>query len=111
MKKVTVTLIMLMLVQVLAMAQYTGGNGRGDFMLGFSPCSNPASGGEIEAGQTICDGTTPAEITNKTTPAGYTGTLQYKWQSSTTSAIAGFDDIDPVSAGTGYSPGALTATT
>ena len=73
MKKVTVPLIMLMLVQVLVMAQYTGGNGRGDFMLGFSPCSNPASGGEIEAGQTICEGTTPAEITNKTSPAGYTG--------------------------------------
>jgi len=36
MKKVILTLISLILVQALAMAQYTGGNGRGDFSLGYT---------------------------------------------------------------------------
>jgi len=76
--------------------------------LGFT---NPADGGEIQEAQTICEGTVPAGLTNKTTPTGYTGILQYKWQSSTTSASAGFTDIITAATGTGYSPGALTVTT
>ena len=75
-----------------------------------SPCTNPTSGGTIAAAQTICNNTAPAAFTNSAFPTGHSGTLEYKWQSSTTSAAAGFIDIASSNSAT-YTSGALTATT
>ena len=75
-----------------------------------SPCNNPTSGGTIAAAQTICNNTAPAAFTNSALPSGHTGTLEYKWQKSTTSAAAGFIDIASSNSAT-YTSGALTATT
>ncbi|MCF8374710.1 MAG: choice-of-anchor D domain-containing protein, partial [Bacteroidales bacterium] len=73
-------------------------------------CTNPTDGGTIGIAQTICSGATPLTINNITLPSGEVGTLAYKWQSSTTSATAGFSDI-AASNSESYAPGALTATT
>lgn len=73
-------------------------------------CINPTSGGTISSNQTICSGSSPSGLTSSTLPSGYTGTLEYKWQSSTTSASSGFSDI-ATSNSASYSPGALTTTT
>jgi uncharacterized protein (TIGR02145 family) len=74
------------------------------------PCVNPTNGGSIGSNQVGCGSFTPVPLTNITLPAGYTGTLEYKWQESTTSGVAGFSDI----AGSntpGFSPGSLSQTT
>ena len=73
------------------------------------PCVNPTSGGTIAAAQTICSGGTPSAFTSSAAPSGYTGTLEYKWQMSTTSSSAGFSDIASSNAET-YASGTLTAT-
>ena len=73
-------------------------------------CTNPTSGGTIAADQTICSGTVPAAFTSSTAASGNTGTLEYKWQLSTTSNSSGFSDIASSNTTT-WSPGALTATT
>ena len=54
-----------------------------------APCSNPTDGGKIAAGQTICFAMVPAPFTNVSPATNFTGTLEYKWQSST-------DNIDYV---------------
>jgi hypothetical protein len=46
------------------------------------PCSNPANGGSIASSQTICFGTAPDPFTSISGATGYTGILEYKWQSS-----------------------------
>ena len=74
------------------------------------PCANPTSGGTIAAGQAICSGMQPAELTSLTLPEGYTGTLEYKWQYSIISASSGFADIGTAT-GIIYAPGTLTQTT
>src|SRR5438552_17410594 len=43
----------------------------------------------VAAAQTICSGSTPAALTGST-PTGGSGTYTYLWESSTTSAVAGF---------------------
>ena len=74
-------------------------------------CTNPTNGGTIGSAQTICSGRTAAELTQTVAPAGtVAGSLQYKWQISTTSAAAGFADISGATSST-YQPGALTQTT
>ncbi|MFZ4399641.1 MAG: beta strand repeat-containing protein [Bacteroidales bacterium] len=73
-------------------------------------CSNPTDGGSISGAQTICSGLTPQPIANTTLPAGHSGTLEYKWQSSTTSAATGFTDIALATSST-YTPGLLNTTT
>ena len=70
-------------------------------------CTNPTLGGTIATDQTICAGDTPAPITSTTVASGQTGTLEYKWQSSSTSDIAGFTDISSSNSLT-YSPGILS---
>ncbi|SHJ40722.1 Por secretion system C-terminal sorting domain-containing protein [Tangfeifania diversioriginum] len=69
-----------------------------------------SDGGEIASDQTICFGGIPDELTNLTSPSGYDGTLEYKWQQSTTSATTGFSDI-PGSNSENYSPAELTVNT
>jgi uncharacterized protein (TIGR02145 family) len=57
------------------------------------PCVNPTSGGTIDGDQTHCDTLMPAVLDNITSPSGYTGTLEYKWQSSIVDGTTGFNDI------------------
>ena len=73
-------------------------------------CVNPTSGGTIGAAQSICNGTTPAPFTSTTAASGLTGTLEYKWQSSTISGVAGFTD-NASSNSTTYAPGSLSVST
>lgn len=65
--------------------------------------------GAIAADQTICNGDTPAGLTSQTNGSG-DGSIVYRWQSSTTSAVAGFANIADETAST-FAPGALTQTT
>jgi len=74
-------------------------------------CYNPTNGGTIGTSQTICSGASPAILTQTAAPGGSpVGTLQYKWQTSTTSSSAGFTDITGATA-ISYQPGSLTQTT
>ncbi|HMM12669.1 MAG TPA: hypothetical protein PKE03_11300, partial [Bacteroidales bacterium] len=79
-------------------------------------CENPTQGGELASDQTICYNTAPAAFTSTSLPTGYIGTLEYKWQSTTSDPSAsGFDpaswvDIASSNAET-YQAGALTQTT
>ncbi len=73
-------------------------------------CTNPTSGGEITSDQHICKGDTPIAFSSQSLPAGYKGTLEYQWQSSTTSSTEGFSDIASANAET-YAPGKLSVTT
>ncbi len=78
--------------------------------LQWQDCFNPTDGGSIAAEQTICEGNTPEALTSTAPASGYLGTLEYKWQYSTTSATEDFENIDN-SNNTGYAPGALNETT
>ena len=71
------------------------------------PCVNPTSGGTIGTAQTICSGFAPVAFTSSAAASGNTGTLEYKWQLSTTSASAGFSDIASSNSAT-YAPGTLS---
>ncbi|TRX40504.1 T9SS sorting signal type C domain-containing protein [Flavobacterium restrictum] len=64
----------------------------------------------IGTAQTICSGTTPAALTGST-PTGGSGTYVYLWESSTTSASAGFGNAAGTNSNIGYSPVSLSATT
>ena len=73
-------------------------------------CSNPTAGGTIEADQAGCDPFDPALITSAAAASGFSGTLEYKWQLSTTGNSTGFSDIAS-SNSESYDPGSLTQTT
>ncbi len=73
-------------------------------------CIQPSSGGTIGSTQTICQGFAPATLSGQSDPAGYSGILEYKWQSSATGAGSGFADISLANA-PDYTPGTLSATT
>jgi len=74
-------------------------------------CTNPTNGGTIAVAQTICYGGDPVAFTSTGLPTGHTGTLEYKWQLSTTSNGSGFSDI-PSATGLTYDvPNNLTQTT
>ncbi len=74
------------------------------------PCANPSGAGTIGASQQGCGSFTPVPLTSLTLPTGETGTLEYKWQQSTTSAVSGFTDIVGTNS-PDYSPGLITQTT
>jgi hypothetical protein len=74
------------------------------------PYSNPTSGGTIAAAQSGDSPFDPAAFTSSAAASGHSGTLEYKWQSSTTSSSAGFSDISGATSAT-YDPGSLTQTT
>ncbi|SDK71731.1 gliding motility-associated C-terminal domain-containing protein [Pedobacter sp. ok626] len=65
--------------------------------------------GVISVNQTICNNTVPAALTAVTAGTG-SGTITYRWESSTTSATTGFAAI-PGATTEDYAPAALTATT
>ena len=67
-------------------------------------CTNPTSGGIVVSDQSICTGSPAAAFTSTTDPSGSSGTLEYKWQVSTTGSSSGFTDI-PSSNSKTYSPG------
>jgi predicted RecA/RadA family phage recombinase len=75
-----------------------------------STCVNPTSGGTIAAAQSGGSGFNPAAFTSSAAASGHTGTLEYKWQSSTTSSSAGFSDIASSNFDI-YDAGSLTQTT
>jgi hypothetical protein len=71
----------------------------------------PAIGNNtVAAAQSICSGQTPAALTG-TLPTGGSGAYTYQWQSSTTSAIAGFAAASGTNNTQNYTPGAMAATT
>ena len=74
------------------------------------PCADPTNGGTIGYDQSGCGSYLPASLTNLVLPTGHTGTLEYKWQFSTTSSSNGFIDI-PGSNTDYFSPGSITQTT
>ena len=98
-------------------ALYLGGVGRGD-VVGTSgalttesaPCVNPTNAGVIAAAQSGTSPFDPAAFTSSSAASGETGTLEYKWQSSTTSSSADFTDITPSNSAT-YDAGSLSVTT
>ncbi|NTW24803.1 MAG: hypothetical protein HGA37_08895, partial [Lentimicrobium sp.] len=73
-------------------------------------CGNPTSGGSITGTQSGCAPFTPATISSTALPTGHIGTLEYRWQSSTTGSGLGFSDISSSNSAS-YSPGALSQTT
>jgi predicted outer membrane repeat protein len=73
-------------------------------------CTNPTNGGEIASDQSGCVSFDPEVLTNVTLPSGENGTLEYKWQQSTTSATAGFVDIASSTFST-YDPGTVSVNT
>ena len=99
-----------------AQAQFGGGDGRGDRVIlglltpGVALCVNPTNAGVIAAAQSGMSPFNPAAFTSASAPSGETGTIEYKWQSSTTSNSSGFSDIAMSNAAT-YDAGPLTVTT
>ena len=73
-------------------------------------CTNPTNGGQITSDQSGCVSFDPEVLTNFTLPSGENGTLEYKWQQSTTSATAGFVDIASSTFST-YDPGTVSVNT
>jgi len=71
---------------------------------------NPTSGGTIGNAQWDCDELNPSAISNVAGASGHLGTLEYKWQHSTTSNSSGFSDISSSNSPT-YDPPLLTQTT
>jgi hypothetical protein len=74
------------------------------------PCNNPTSAGTIAAAQSGTSPFDPATFTSSAAASGHTGTLEYKWQSSTTNSSTGFNDIASSNSDT-YDAGFLTQTT
>jgi hypothetical protein len=73
-------------------------------------CTNPTSGGTIAAAQSGISPFNPLAFTSSSVASGESGTLEYKWQSSTTSNSVGFSDIASSNSET-YDADALTVTT
>jgi hypothetical protein len=77
----------------------------------ITPCCRvPMSPGVIGGTQAICPNIAAATLTNTVVANFWVGTLEYRWQQSTTGANSGFSDIAN-SNSTSYSPGVLTTTT
>ncbi len=73
-------------------------------------CTNPTVAGTIGSDQIICSGGTPSPLTSILGASNYGGTLEYKWQHSTTDETTGFTDISD-SDSDDFVPGTLTVTT
>jgi hypothetical protein len=79
------------------------------FTTAQNTCSNPTTGGSIDASQTICYSTAAAALSSISLPANYGGTLEYKWQYATTTDSTAFNDILSTDS-IGHTPGILTGT-
>jgi hypothetical protein len=84
--------------------------GQYGFIASYATCTNPTAGGTIAAAQSGTSPFNPAAFTSSAAASGETGTLEYKWQSSTTNSTSGFSDIASSNATT-YTAGALSVTT
>ena len=74
-------------------------------------CTNPTAGGTIAETQTICSGGDPAAFTSSVAASGNVGTLEYKWQYSSTSDFSSdINDIASSNAETYDAPSGFTAT-
>ena len=72
---------------------------------------NPGiSNNTISTAQSICPGATPSGLTG-TLPTGASGSYVYLWESSTTSAVAGFATASGISNTQNYTSGSLSQTT
>ncbi len=68
--------------------------------------------GTITANQTICSGEDIAAFASTLAASGgFGGVIDYQWQSSTTSAVAGFSNLGGASTSETYNHGALAVTT
>lgn len=76
----------------------------------FASCVNPTIAGSIASSQVSCVSFDPILIESNSPASGETGTMEYKWQKSTTSNSSGFADIAGSNSLT-YDPGLLTQTT
>ena len=70
---------------------------------------NAVTAGTIGSDQTLCNGSTPTTLSNSTSGTG-SGTISYRWESSTTSSSSGFSTIGGATSAT-YSPSSLSVTT
>ncbi|NCX55885.1 MAG: hypothetical protein EBW87_01610, partial [Burkholderiaceae bacterium] len=74
-------------------------------------CTNPTSGGTVAGGETICSGGDPAAFTSSAAASGNVGTLEYKWQYSSTSDFSSdINDITSSNSTTYDPPLGLSAT-
>ena len=74
-------------------------------------CSNPSNGGVISDTQTICYNGDPSNITSSSAASGQTGTIEYKWQYSSSSDFSSdVNDIESTNSTTYDPPSGLTAT-
>jgi gliding motility-associated-like protein len=73
-------------------------------------CTQPVAAGSIGNSQSSCVSFTPDPILNITTPSGYTGELEYRWQKSIVDGSTGFMDI-PASDTPSYSPSFISQAT
>ena len=88
------------------------GQGVGFYSIGVKVnCTNPTAGGTIAETQAICSGGDPAAFTSTVAASGNVGTLEYKWQYSSTSDFSSdINDIASSNAETYDAPSGLTAT-
>jgi hypothetical protein len=88
------------------------GQGVGFYAIGVkASCTNPTAGGTIAETQTICSGGDPATFTSSVAASGNVGTLEYKWQYSSTSDFStDINEIASSNAETYDAPSGLTAT-
>ena len=70
----------------------------------------PVQPGSVIGTQTLCAGSTPAAFQSSVAASGGSGPITYTWQSSTTSALTGFSNINGANAAT-YAPSSLPVTT
>lgn len=85
----------------------------GDFNLSVLATDDPVVAESISGisnGTTICSGNDPGDFNTSTASTGGVGAYTYQWESSTTSAAAGFSAIPSTNSAT-YNPGALSQTT
>ncbi|NOR87040.1 MAG: hypothetical protein GQ527_05475, partial [Bacteroidales bacterium] len=87
-----------------------GGNNEYGHLIEIAPCLNPTSGGSIASNQSGCYNFDPNELTSISPASGESGSLEYKWQKSTTNSTSGFSDIASTNA-TSYNPSNLNQTT
>ncbi|MEI7595783.1 MAG: LamG-like jellyroll fold domain-containing protein, partial [Bacteroidota bacterium] len=82
----------------------------GAFEYPVIPCFNPSNGGAITSDQAACATLDPLAFESSALPTGEAGTIEYKWQMSTTNSSSGFSDIASSNSET-YDPSTLTQTT
>lgn len=91
--------------------QYGCWTGTQSVSIGGNCCPQaPVYAGTIAASETICPGSTPSGFLSVVSASASAGPVGYQWQSSTTSAAAGFANISGATSAA-YSTGALSQTT